>query len=218
VRLAPLTVTLLVGALVVAGSAGAARSSADSAAAAKELAAAKTLQSALQPATSIARYKVSSQLRACRGVQQPAGTAKHERLLKLIALEGVRQLQHDAIADYERYVSTVRALRVTDPRLRTAHAALTQELAAAHRMTTLPIDVCSDLNAFAKGGYSSAALSAWARGVDKKAKIDETAAARTDRLVTAARPALVAAGLSGAQATLVTRAGTGDLFVYVFAG
>jgi hypothetical protein len=217
-RLASLCAILLAGTALAAGVASAARSSGDAAAVQKELAAAKTLQKKLEAATSPSRVKVSQQLGSCRGVQQPAGAAKRERLLKLIALEGVRQLQHDAIADYESYVSTVRGLHVTDARLRTAQGALVQELASAHRMTALTIDVCADLKAFAKGGYSPAALFAWAHRLDRKAEIDEKAADRTDRLVAAARPALLAGGLTAAQATLVTRAGTGDLFVYVFAG
>jgi hypothetical protein len=189
----------------------------DTSAARKQLASARTFEKALRDLAPDAQSRVARQLAPCRAGFQPSGTEKQRRLNQLIALEGIRQLQHDGLADYETFAATALALRFSDGRLRTAQAAVALELEAARKLTRVPVTPCLDLRAFARGGYSADALTSWAKRIDTKAGVSEQDGTAADALVRKSRPALLAAGLAPANAKLVLDAETGDVFVAVFA-
>jgi hypothetical protein len=187
----------------------------DKAAVKASLVDAKTLQTAITGEKIGAARTVALSLGQCRARYQPTDPAKQDVMNQLFAFEVVRQLQHDGLADFAAFVAKVQKRAVADPRLRTARAALATELSIAQKVTAIPVRSCDDLATLAKADYTQPALQGIANDLDRRAGVTDALSNATDKKVNLSRPALVAAGLTKKNATLLLHAQTGELFLDV---
>jgi hypothetical protein len=213
-----LSVTLAVGlvalcALSVASATTPPLSGKDKRAVRRAVGYAQALGQTLRTRRMAAARGIAVRLGPCRAKYQPAEQEKRQTMSTLFGLEVVRLLEINQAAAYDSLVRKIRALPYTDKRLRASQRGLLGEQADLHKEIKVQLLVCEDLEALAQADYSVTWLETWAKKIDADAGVSLAHGRAMDKLVNGSRPALVAAGLSKANITLLLHAQTGELFL-----
>jgi hypothetical protein len=178
----------------------------------RELVGATTLKAQIRKAVPGAAVKVATAFGACKDSYANLPAAAQKTVVAIVGWNVYRQTVRDGMPAYARFARSVTAGHPADKRLHTAIAGVKAELAQGRAFAAVPVDICADLVVAKAAGFPADILKTLLDDLLGKAHLTQRQSDAADALVHASRPAVVAAGLTGTQATALLHAEDASIF------